>query len=490
MPVGLYPGANSATGNGVTTSFAYSFRILDEADLVVTVDGVLKVLTTDYTVTGVDAALGGNVVFGVAPANGAAIVIARERAYKRDIDYQRNGSFDEETVDADFDAVVMLIQQVEATARRAFKPPIEVVAEQALTSAMWAARANTLLGFDGAGGFGLFTPADFGAAVVSAFVKTLVDDADADAFMQTMFAGLTVETAPSTQDKVVIQDFSAGEARAMTLTNLFTALSRISNDFYLTNDISPAQLTAQTDNWNPTGAAAASSIRFSTDANRAITGIAGGTDGRILILHNVGSQVAILSDESASSTAANRFALGGDYALLGDHSVALQYDSTTSRWRLFGYQDLPNRAYAEVTTHGNTGSAIPIDDTIPQSGEGTELITVAITPRLASSRIRLRFVGQFFSTVVGASCAATLFKDAGANAIHGHRCDSEDSANYFNTNLSFEMEHAHGGAAGVATTYKVRVGISSGNLYWNGNSGGRLFGGVMRITLIAEEIPV
>lgn len=159
MPVAAYPGANSATGNGVTTSFAYSFRILAEGDLLVTVNGVEKMLTTDYTVTGVGDANGGNVVFGTAPANGAAIVIARDMAYSRTTrDYQRNGSFDEETVDADFDSLVMLIQQIEAITRRAFKAPVEVVADLALTTEQWEARANTVFGFDGLGDLMLYDP--------------------------------------------------------------------------------------------------------------------------------------------------------------------------------------------------------------------------------------------------------------------------------------------------------------------------------------------
>lgn len=142
MPVGVYPGANSAIGNGVTTVFAYSYRILAQADLKVVVDGVEQTLGTHYTVDGVGAANGGNVTFLAAPANGAAITIERDRAYVRTIDYQRSGSFDEETVDADFDSVVMLVQQVEAASRRAIKAPVSVTADQVFSEEDWAARAG------------------------------------------------------------------------------------------------------------------------------------------------------------------------------------------------------------------------------------------------------------------------------------------------------------------------------------------------------------
>lgn len=230
MPVAEYAGANSYTGNGVTTSFAYSFRILDEEDLLVTVGGVTKTLTTDYTVDGVGEAVGGNVIFNTAPASSAAVVISRNRAYEREEDYQRNGSFDEETVDADFDGIVMLIQQLYADRLRGFKAPIEVTDDQVLTTAMWAARASKLFGFDADGDFGLFGVADFDTTVASAFVLTLLDDATAGAFIETLRGSLTEDTAPAVDDEIVTRDTSATTGKRMTLQNMLKVIGSISTD--------------------------------------------------------------------------------------------------------------------------------------------------------------------------------------------------------------------------------------------------------------------
>jgi len=98
-------------------------------------------------------------------------------------------------------------------------------------------------------------------------------------------------------------------------------------------DISPSQITANQNNYDPTGLSAASVLRLSTDASRDITGLAGGADGRLIIIHNVGSFNIVLKDESASSSAGNRFALSADVTLAPDNVAALQYDSTSSRWR-------------------------------------------------------------------------------------------------------------------------------------------------------------
>jgi len=188
MPVAAYPGPNSHVGNGVTTVFAYSYRIIDESDLLVTVDGVLQTLTTHYTVAGEGDAGGGSITFVAAPANLSAVIIQRLRPYTRATDYQRNGSFDEETVDRDFDSEEMQIQQVAAAVARAFKAPVEVVADQVLTSAEWTARASKFLGFNAAAVFGLYALASAGNLAVSAFIETLLDDADAAAARATLGA--------------------------------------------------------------------------------------------------------------------------------------------------------------------------------------------------------------------------------------------------------------------------------------------------------------
>ena len=42
---------NTYTGNNSTTSFSVTFPYIEQAHVIVTVDGVTKTLTTDYTFT-------------------------------------------------------------------------------------------------------------------------------------------------------------------------------------------------------------------------------------------------------------------------------------------------------------------------------------------------------------------------------------------------------------------------------------------------------
>jgi hypothetical protein len=71
------------TGNGTTTAFAFNFGFIAAADLKVTVAGVTKTLTTDYTVTSPSTA-GGTVTFTVAPANATSVVIAVKNTWNGD----------------------------------------------------------------------------------------------------------------------------------------------------------------------------------------------------------------------------------------------------------------------------------------------------------------------------------------------------------------------------------------------------------------------
>jgi len=153
-------------------------------------------------------------------------------------------------------------------------------------------------------------------------------------------------------------------ANTLTAANAFQGLVDAQQDVRLSGDISPAQLTANTDNWNPTGLSAASVIRLSTDASRNITGLAGGADGRVLFVMNVGGNDLVLKHD-ATSTAANRFYCPNstDYTLRANSSAVLVYDSTSSRWRVVNSAASTTLKFAILRdekadgTNGGTGTA-------------------------------------------------------------------------------------------------------------------------------------
>lgn len=123
--------------------------------------------------------------------------------------------------------------------------------------------------------------------------------------------------------------FSAG---SIEVANLTTTGFKVFG--FKLNTLSPAQITANQDDYNPTNLSTASYLRLDTDAARELTGLQGGVAGRTIRIHYIGSTTLTLKDESSSSTAAYRFALPADLVLRPDMSVDLTYDATTSRWRM------------------------------------------------------------------------------------------------------------------------------------------------------------
>lgn len=105
------------TGNGVTTVFPYTFRILNASNLTVTridLQEIETVLTlgTDYTVTGAGSYNGGAVVLPQPLPSGYSIVIERDLAIVQETDLRNQGTFFAEVHEDAFDYLTMIIQQV------------------------------------------------------------------------------------------------------------------------------------------------------------------------------------------------------------------------------------------------------------------------------------------------------------------------------------------------------------------------------------------
>ena len=190
MPVSEQTPVNSYTGNGVTTVFPYTFKLLAQADIEVTVDGVVKTLTTDYSVSGVGVDGGGNVTFVTAPANGTTVVLHRAMAYKREIDYQENGDLPAATLDEDVDRVVMMAQQLDEENDRAIHM---AVGTTGVDTELPAPEAGKFIGWNSTeDGLQNYTAADMGAVSVTAFAETLLDDASAVVARDTLGLGTSV----------------------------------------------------------------------------------------------------------------------------------------------------------------------------------------------------------------------------------------------------------------------------------------------------------
>ncbi len=103
---------------------------------------------------------------------------------------------------------------------------------------------------------------------------------------------------------------------------------------FVTGALSPDEIVADCDDYDPAGLAGAAVLRLHADAPRSVTGLSGGGPGRVVVIVNAGSQPISLTDADAGSDAHNRFDFGDDVALASRQSALLWYDGASSRWRL------------------------------------------------------------------------------------------------------------------------------------------------------------
>ncbi|EEV2097144.1 phage tail protein [Escherichia coli] len=119
---------NEYTGNGVTTTFPYTFRIFQKSDLVVQVVDLNEnitelILDTDYIVTGAGGYNGGNIILSKELVSGYQISISRELQVTQETDLRNQGKFFAEVHEDAFDKLTMLIQQVRSWFSLALRKP-------------------------------------------------------------------------------------------------------------------------------------------------------------------------------------------------------------------------------------------------------------------------------------------------------------------------------------------------------------------------------
>jgi hypothetical protein len=95
------------TGNGSTTTFSVTFPYIEKAHVIVTVDGVTKTLTSDYTFT-----TSSTITFTSAPAASSTIKFTRSsNRTGRLVDYQDGSTLTEATLDQDGNQSFFMAQE-------------------------------------------------------------------------------------------------------------------------------------------------------------------------------------------------------------------------------------------------------------------------------------------------------------------------------------------------------------------------------------------
>lgn len=132
-----------------------------------------------------------------------------------------------------------------------------------------------------------------------------------------------------------------------------------------------------------------------------------------------------------------------------------------------------------------TGTTVTVnDDSIPQSGEGVEFMTLAITPKHISNILKIEVVCNVANSAASNNLMqVALFQDATASAVAA-------VSRKIIQNVMDCITFTHVMAAGTtsATTFKVRAGVNAaGTTTFNGQSAARLLGGVVASSIFITE---
>jgi hypothetical protein len=143
----------SYSGNGSTTVFAYTFKILDDDEIQVIIRSstgteTVKTKTTHYTVSGVGSSGGGNITFLTAPTASQTVVLRRLTTQTQETDYVANDPFPADSHEEALDRVTMVAQEIQEELGRAIKLSKTNTMTSTEFTVAAADRANKILAFD------------------------------------------------------------------------------------------------------------------------------------------------------------------------------------------------------------------------------------------------------------------------------------------------------------------------------------------------------
>lgn len=142
------------------------------------------------------------------------------------------------------------------------------------------------------------------------------------------------------------------------------------------------------------------------------------------------------------------------------------------------------RTRAVSTSQSNNGASfIPADNTIPQNGEGFQVLTVTHNRQSATSQLLVRWRAHASNNSLSGPLCSALFQDATAGAL---AVGVESTNNTYIIQLEGDYELVSGSTGN--TTFNIRIGGASGTTYFNQPSGGALYGGV--VTSFIEVIEI
>lgn len=435
--------------NSTTTAYPVPFYFLEKSDLKVVVtpaigDETALNLGTDYAVSGEGNALGGNITTVSAWNSSYKITIYREVPATQTTVYEENADFPAKSEERALDKLTMLTQQLSRKLKQCFRFR-ESDGETNETPKV----INSVFGL-GADGLPVF--------------RTAADLASWLNLSQDFFEAPTKTFANAAERNITAPGF-------------------------------PGQIGSQRDErslWIATGTTAGSWFLYAPGIN-SIT-LAMLADG---LLTNSSAGRAKMADGFLSANPSGRAKMADAFISLAKLGAGIFTADSSGRAPFtsgFINQDLcasglwntiaPSGAvlqtvYAEYLANADLSIAIPLDNSVPEVTEGTQILSAAITPSSSSNKILIKFKAAASSN--SGNNIASVFA-GGQFAIAAVTNGSTNGLTQ-----AMVLDYLHSPASTSLKTYTVRVGGPT-TIRLNGDYLSPKLGGAMRATLTLQEI--
>lgn len=154
------PKAVYTVGSTPQSLFTFDFAYTQASDIVVTVDGVTKTLTTDYTVaptTTYDDGFDGGTVTMVTAVSNATVVVSRSVPVNRTTLFPLSGPFSISSLNTELGRIVMMVQDNDPDLRKALRFSLDITDNIGELNSNATTRAGGIVGFDTSGLLTIYT---------------------------------------------------------------------------------------------------------------------------------------------------------------------------------------------------------------------------------------------------------------------------------------------------------------------------------------------
>jgi len=260
-------------GNGSTTVFAYNFKIFASSDLSVILRSAagtetVQQLTTNYTVSGVGEASGGNVTMGTAPASGTTLTILRVQPNLQGLDLVPNDPFPAGSMEDALDKLTFMVQTHDEEIGRSIKASkTNVIADSEFTVSA-TDRANKLFSFDSSGNLSIAQELGTYRGDWAASTAYAVRDLAKDTSTGNIFICVTAHTSSGSQPLTTNTD-SAKWALIVDAASATTSATAAATSATAAASSATAAASSATTSGNSATAAASSATAAASSATAA-----------------------------------------------------------------------------------------------------------------------------------------------------------------------------------------------------------------------------